>query len=60
MLVLSRRLDESIVINGNITVKILNIESDRVRIGIEAPKEVAVNRKEVQIQIDSNTGETQS
>ena len=47
MLVLSRKRDESIVINDDITIVIVEIRGDKVRLGIEAPKEVPVHRKEV-------------
>jgi carbon storage regulator len=47
MLVLSRKKNESIVINDNITVVVVEIRGDKVRLGIEAPKEVPVHRREV-------------
>lgn len=47
MLVLSRKKNESIVINGNITVTVVEIRRDKVRLGIEAPKDVPVHRREV-------------
>lgn len=47
MLVLSRKKDESIVINNDITVVVVEIRGDKVRLGIEAPKEVPVHRQEV-------------
>ena len=47
MLVLSRKRNESIVINDNITITIVEIRGDKVRLGIEAPKEVPVHRREV-------------
>lgn len=55
MLALSRKKNEAIVINNNIEVTILEIKGDQVKIGISAPKEVPVYRKEVYIQIqDAN------
>jgi len=48
MLVLSRRVGEVIVINGDIQVVVLEAHRDRVRLGIEAPASVRVNRAEVQ------------
>lgn len=48
MLVLSRRKDESIVINHNITITVVEIRGDKVRIGVDAPKEVPVHRQEVE------------
>ena len=47
MLVLSRRLGESIMIGQGIRVSVVAISGSRVRIGIEAPREIAVNRREV-------------
>ena len=47
MLVLSRKPKESIVINGDITVSVLRVDNDNVRIGIEAPKTVPVMRREI-------------
>ncbi|MFN9368884.1 MAG: carbon storage regulator CsrA [Planctomycetia bacterium] len=47
MLVLSRKKDESIVINDNITIVVVEIRGDKVRLGVEAPKEVPVHRREV-------------
>ena len=47
MLVLSRKKNESIVIGDSIVVTVVEIRGDRVRLGIEAPREIAVHRKEV-------------
>jgi carbon storage regulator len=47
MLVLSRKKNESIIINDSITVTGIEIRGDKVRIGIEAPKDVTVHRREV-------------
>jgi carbon storage regulator len=47
MLVLSRKKNESIVINNDITVTVVEIRGDKVRLGIVAPKEVPVHRQEV-------------
>ncbi len=47
MLVLSRKKDESIVINDNIVVTIVEIRGDKVRLGIDAPRDVPVHRQEV-------------
>jgi carbon storage regulator len=54
MLVLSRKPKESIVINGNITVSVLRVDNDNVRIGIEAPKTIPVMRKEIYQEISQN------
>ena len=47
MLVLSRKKDESVVINNNIRIVVVEIRGDKVRLGVEAPKEVPVHRSEV-------------
>jgi carbon storage regulator len=47
MLVLSRKKNESIVINHDITITVVEIRGDKVRLGIVAPKEVSVHRQEV-------------
>ncbi len=57
MLVLSRKKNESIVINNDITVTVVEIRGDKVRLGIVAPKEVPVHRQEV---FDAIHGKTNS
>ncbi len=47
MLVLSRQRDESIVIGDNVQITIVDIRGDKVRLGIEAPSDITVHRKEV-------------
>ena len=47
MLVLSRKLNEKIVINGDITITVVKIDRNQVRIGIEAPSHVPVYREEI-------------
>ena len=47
MLVLSRKKNESIIIDNNIVVTVVEIRGDKVRLGIEAPKDVPVHRQEV-------------
>ena len=47
MLVLSRKKDESIIINNDIVITIVEIRGDKVRLGIVAPKDVPVHREEV-------------
>jgi carbon storage regulator len=57
MLVLSRKKNESIVINNDITIVVVEIRGDKVRLGVEAPKEVPVHRREVYDAIIRNIGE---
>lgn len=52
MLILSRRENESIIIDDNIEVKILGIENGRVRLGIEAPKNIEILRKELYTEVE--------
>lgn len=54
MLVLSRKKNESIVINNEITIVVVEIRGDKVRLGVEAPKEVPVHRREVYEAIKRN------
>lgn len=55
MLALSRKKNEALVINNNIEITILEVKGDQVKIGISAPKEVPIYRKEVYMQIqDAN------
>ena len=51
MLALSRKKNEAIVINNDIEITVLEVKGDQVKIGISAPKEVPIYRKEVYIQI---------
>ena len=62
MLVLSRKKNESIVINNDITIVVVEIRGDKVRLGVEAPKEVPVHRREVYdaIQRNAEHGEQKS
>lgn len=51
MLALSRKKNEALVINNNIEITILEIKGEQVKLGITAPKEIPVYRKEVYLQI---------
>lgn len=57
MLVLSRQRDETIVIGDSIRITIVEVRGDKVRIGIDAPKDVAVHRQEVYDAIKREVGE---
>lgn len=59
MLALSRKKNEALIINNNVEITILEIKGEQVKIGITAPKEVPVYRKEVYVQIqDANEDAT--
>jgi carbon storage regulator len=51
MLILTRRVGESIIINEDIVVTVLGIKGSQVRLGVDAPKEVSVHREEIQQKI---------
>jgi carbon storage regulator len=57
MLILSRKPGESIVIDGRIVVKVIRLEGDTVKVGIEAAREVPVHRQEVYDEIQANNKE---
>ena len=57
MLILSRKLGESIIIDGRIIVKIVRLDGELVKLGIEAPAEVPVHRQEVYDDIQRNNQE---
>ena len=58
MLNLTRKLGESIIIGDNITVTILSSRGSQIRLGIDAPKEISVHRKEIhdKIQLEKGAG----
>lgn len=57
MLVLSRKVGESVIIDGRIVVKIVRLDGDAVRIGIEAPAEVPIHRQEIYEEIQRTNQE---
>ena len=57
MLILQRKLEESLIINDNIEIKILEIADGKVKIGIEAPKYISVHRKEIFLEIEKENKE---
>ena len=59
MLTLSRKKNESLIVNNNIEVTVLDIKGDQVKIGISATKEIPIYRKEIYMQIqDANQNAT--
>ena len=61
MLILTRRVGETLMVGDDVTVTVLGVKGNQVRIGVNAPKEVAVHREEIYQRIQheksSNTGE---
>ena len=60
MLVLTRKVDQGIVIAGNIYIRVLGVERDRVKIGIAAPKEIPVLRQELLEREDGEPGSSKN
>ena len=60
MLALSRKKNEALIINNNVEITVLEIEGEQVKLGISAPREVPVYRKEVYVQIQEATREAAS
>lgn len=56
MLVLNRRLDESLVIRDDIVVTVVEIRGDKVRLGIDAPKDVTIVREELLLRDEGGEG----
>lgn len=60
MLALSRKKGEAIVVNNNVEITVIEVKGDQVKLGISAPKEVPVYRKEVYVQIQKANEEAAS
>ena len=60
MLILTRKLDESIMLGNDIEIKVLGIEEGKVKIGIDAPRDVDIYRKEIYIEIQEENKEAAS
>lgn len=59
MLILSRRLGESVIVNNDIVITVVKVQGDKVRIGIEAPKEIPVHRKEIQDRVNNEKAQSE-
>ncbi|MFC5997310.1 carbon storage regulator CsrA [Quadrisphaera sp. GCM10027208] len=60
MLVLTRRLHESIVIGADVVVTVLEVRGDQVRLGVRAPRDVTVHREEVHAEVEAANQEAAS
>jgi carbon storage regulator len=60
MLILTRRIDETICIADEVRVTILGIKGNQVRLGIDAPREIAVHREEIKRRIDGEKRQSKS
>jgi carbon storage regulator len=54
MLILTRRIGETVMIGGNVTVTVLGVKGSQVRMGVNAPKDVAVHREEIYERLRQN------
>ncbi|OAS85813.1 MULTISPECIES: carbon storage regulator CsrA [Metabacillus] len=60
MLVLTRKLNESIQIGDNIEITVLSVQGDQIKLGIKAPKDIEVHRKEIYMSIQESNNEAAS
>jgi carbon storage regulator len=54
MLILTRRVQEALIINDNVTITVLSVKGNQVRLGIDAPRDVEVHREEIYHRVKAN------
>lgn len=57
MLILTRRIGETLMVGDEVTITVLGVKGNQVRIGVNAPREVAVNREEIYLKMQKEHGE---
>ena len=60
MLILTRRVGESLIIGDDIVINILGVKGNQIRIGVNAPKEISVHREEIYIRIQAKKADDKS